>query len=194
MKKILIKIISGIASLAIMPWNCTAWNNQNIQQAYESAFYYRYLYTYNGLKVLTSEFAKYYPYYFTNTNQFKTISNMQKFLEDNYENFKLIFPNIVQEDLKARYNDFQTYDKKKSTKYICNFNIHMQKEIEEKIKQKFMISYPTHSILLTIAQVFEKKYNIKLDREAKRRKPALLKWYFDRWELIQQIPIIILIK
>lgn len=192
MKKILIKIISGIASLAIMPWNCTAWNNQNIQQAYESAFDYRYLYTHNGLKALTSEIAKYCPYYFT--NQFNTISTMQKFLEDNYENFKLIFPNIVQEDLKARYNDFQTYDKKKSTKYICDFNINMQKEIAEKIKEKFMISYPTHNTLLTIAQVFEKEYNIKLDREAKRRKPALLKWYFEHWELIQSLPIIILIK
>ena len=40
--------------------------------------------------------------------------------------------------------------------------------------------------LLSIAQVLANQANVKLDRDAKRRKSVLIKWFHENWPALQQ--------
>lgn len=51
----------------------------------------------------------------------------------------------------------------------------------------------THEELISIAELIANAANIKLDRDAKRRKVVLIKWFEEHWQSVQPyLPIITL--
>ena len=51
----------------------------------------------------------------------------------------------------------------------------------------------THEELTSIAELISKTANIKLDRDAKRRKIVLIKWFEEHWDTVKcYLPIITL--
>ena len=44
-----------------------------------------------------------------------------------------------------------------------------------------------HEELISIAELISKHANIKLDRDAKRRKVVLVKWFQEHWSMIQPL-------
>jgi hypothetical protein len=41
--------------------------------------------------------------------------------------------------------------------------------------------------LVSIARLIAKKLDIKLDRDARRRKPVMIKWFEENWESIEPL-------
>jgi hypothetical protein len=41
--------------------------------------------------------------------------------------------------------------------------------------------------LVSIADLVARKANLRLDRDARRRKPVMLKWFDENWQIIQPL-------
>ena len=242
MKKILIKVVSAIASLAVIPCNCMAWKDEAIKNAYETFFGAEYVNSCYGLKALTSSFKQLHPTILTLT----TKEAMQDYLENNYETFKTVFENIDRQLLKSKYEEYrehkQTYYQENCDKIleyqqayyqenrdkILEYQQTYRQENREKIRESnhnFLQNHPgyytTHDKasvqkalgsfskecakhtqkriqdllgqrltcpeLLSVAQIISRKTSLQLNRECKRRKIVLLKWFDENWDRISPI-------
>lgn len=196
MKKILSKITLLIASLVISPCICMAWTDENIKKHYEDKFGTEYTDSNLGLRAII--------YMLASKSGTYSKDNMQAYLEKHYEKFKEKFETVDMQELEDKYIEFQKYfcesqqnwrdshlghDLLKSNKALGNFDKGMQKHrMEEIIKTvQYSGSDIDKNILLSTAQIISKKISVELDREAKRRKSVLLKWFDDNWEQILPI-------
>lgn len=102
------------------------------------------------------------------------------------------FDQVPKEALKTkRPRDKQSPEKERIKERIGNFN-----PKDNKILQEIMARFGQkvkHPELLSIANVVAKNAQIVLDRDAKRRKSVLLKWFEENWIRISPLlPYVIL--
>ena len=74
-------------------------------------------------------------------------------------------------------------EKLRISERLCGFNA-KESDVVKAIYTKFGANVKQGE-LVNIAQVIASKVNIKLDRDAKRRKTVLLKWFSENWSKIQ---------
>ncbi len=210
MKKILIKIISCITSMMIIPSSCMAWTNEHIQKTYEDYFGTKYTSHIYGLKALTCMLSGEDILNKIENSKavfFASISTMQKFLEDNYESFRPHFPHVDKAQLEYTCNkiadkilgyarDYRQlksngtgYEKQKAIKALDDFDENRQRFILEQISVALQtepntIQFP---VLIEMAAQIAESLNLKLGREEKRRKSVLLKWFDTNWEIINPV-------
>lgn len=193
MKKILSKITLLIASLVISPCICMAWTDENIKKHYGDKFGTKYTDSSIGLRAIV--------YMLSNKITRDSKDDMQVYLEKHYEEFKEKFETVDMQELEDKYIEFQEYNCQnaqiwrdshlghelvKGIKALGNFDETMQKNrMAEIIKvTQFSGTMIKQNELLSIAKCVSEKTSVELDREAKRRKSVLLKWFDDNWDQI----------
>ncbi len=199
MKKILTKITFLIALLVISPCICMAWTDENIKKHYEDKFGTKYTDSSIGLRAII--------YMLSNTTAWSNIDDMQNHLEKHYEKFKKKFDTVDMQILEDKYIELKKYHSQKQQdwqdshhwrdshpgyelfkgiKALGNFDEGMQEHrMKEIIKAiQFSGTKIKQNELLSIAQCVSEKTSVELDREAKRRKSVLLKWFDDNWDQI----------
>ena len=92
----------------------------------------------------------------------------------------------AQETMKAQTPAFEgsvTKEKERIANRLGNFNP-KDTPVWREITQRFGSSIKQPE-LLSIATVLAQNANIKLDRDAKRRKSVLVKWFEENWQIIR---------
>ena len=87
---------------------------------------------------------------------------------------QLLYSRVEKKRVKERINGFN-WKECEAWKYLCErFGSHLnQKE------------------LISIAELIASKNHLKLDRDAKRRKVVLIKWFQENWEIVKPLLLII---
>lgn len=186
MKKILSKIIAGTAFLAIVPFNCMAvWTDPEIRAKYiEATGDAKYTDTKAGSIALIFALTGWGP----RMLGFKfTKERCQEYLENNYDILKENLPNIDKEFLEEKYNIYNRHGKDEQTRKkerLNGFGTKKQGNTLKKIKKELEVDKIKRPQLLAVATNLQEQSGVKLDRQAKRTMPELLKWFDENWQKI----------
>ena len=118
-----------------------------------------------------------------------TQSNQQSFgIDPGFAMMAQLYAQAQQQDSMAKpgHTNFEgtiTKEKERIANRLANFNP-KDTPVWREITQRFGSSIKQPE-LLSIATVLAQNANIKLDRDAKRRKSVLIKWFQENWQVIR---------
>lgn len=120
----------------------------------------------------------------------KAMTNILKLTKSSCGNIQEINSHLKRliQNLEMKQEDLITqteFERNKLTDRLSNFDF-VRSRAWKVIKQKGWDTL-NQKELLSIASILASKCNISLDREAKRRKPILVKWFDENFDIIAPI-------
>ena len=114
----------------------------------------------------------------------QNVSNQQEHTEYIMQQHQMVNPNNVLDFSSLPHNAYSeaNNEKKRISERLNGFNPRDNNAWKE-ISRRFG-SNIKHPELLSIANVLASSANVRLDRDAKRRKTVLIKWFQENWAAI----------